>query len=91
LKEGAKKLKREYNATSIKSDAELWSLLSNNKDAIFDIKDWEVYRRATEISKEIPTEKVDKSLESTIERINKIRESIRESTVISPPIERFLL
>jgi hypothetical protein len=55
LKEGAKKLKREYKAASIKLDAELWSLLSNNKDTIFDIKDWEVYRRATEISKEIPT------------------------------------
>jgi chromosome condensin MukBEF complex kleisin-like MukF subunit len=79
LKEGAKKLKREYKAASIKLDAELWSLLSNNKDTIFDIKDWEVYRRATEISKEIPTEIVDKSLESTIERIiNKMREYQRE-------------
>jgi hypothetical protein len=62
LKEGSKKLKREYKAASIELDAELWSLLSNNKDTIFDIKDWEVYRRATEISKEIPTEKVAKSV-----------------------------
>jgi hypothetical protein len=62
LEENSKKLKREYKAASIELDAELWSLLSNNKDTIFNIKDWEVYRRATEISKEIPTEKVAKSV-----------------------------
>ncbi len=34
---------------------ELWVFLENEKDTLFSIKDWEIYRRAAEAVKEIPT------------------------------------
>jgi KAP family P-loop domain len=56
--EASKTLRKEYKTAVVKLDKELWALLRNEKDTIFNIPNWEIYRRATEISKEIPTQTV---------------------------------
>jgi len=38
----------------------LWAIIRAEENTIFGIKNWEVYRRATEVSKEIPTSKSQK-------------------------------
>jgi hypothetical protein len=59
-------LKREYKSALEALDAELWSILKTEEDTIFKIRDWEVYRRATEISKEIPRPPIRKLMPSQI-------------------------
>jgi hypothetical protein len=60
MKDNISVLKREYKSAFESLDAELWSILKTEEDTIFKIRDWDVYRRATEISKEIPTPKLRK-------------------------------
>jgi hypothetical protein len=55
LKETARILRREYKSLLEEFDTELWAILRTEENRIFAIKDWEIYRRATEISNEIPT------------------------------------
>jgi hypothetical protein len=39
----------------LEMDPQLWKLLSEQGRIIFSIKKWDVYRRAVEFSKDIPT------------------------------------
>jgi KAP family P-loop domain/Pentapeptide repeats (8 copies) len=55
----------ERKIFTFESDNELWPFLKKNKDIIFNIKEWKVYRRAVESMKEIPVPD-DKPLKSKI-------------------------
>jgi Cdc6-like AAA superfamily ATPase len=64
LSESLKKLRRQYKDAYSEIDADLWRLMRKEKGTIFEVQNWEIYRRATEISKEIPTQEVRKSLKT---------------------------
>jgi hypothetical protein len=38
--------------------SKMWDFLRDNRETIFEIEDWEIYRRATESVKEIPMPKL---------------------------------
>jgi uncharacterized protein YjbI with pentapeptide repeats len=44
----------EYEIILSQTQPSIWNLLTKEEDTIFGIKDWEIYRRAVELVKEIP-------------------------------------
>jgi hypothetical protein len=49
-----KNANREFEKRLIDIEPGLWGFLSNSKEIIFSIKNWDIYRRAAEAVKEIP-------------------------------------
>lgn len=44
----------EYEIILTETDSTIWNILRKEKDTIFGIKNWEIYRRAAELVKDIP-------------------------------------
>ncbi len=65
---------REYKTAFTKVDTQLWWLLKEEEETIFKIQNWEIYRRATEISKDIPTLQVRKNFNDRVKTERKIGE-----------------
>jgi uncharacterized protein YjbI with pentapeptide repeats len=52
----------DYEKILFELDSELWRFLSRQTDTVFEIRDWEIYRRAAELIKDIPTAVVEPTI-----------------------------